>query len=717
MKIINSNKINRRSFIKRSGVAGGGLVITFNLLNSFNSLTPLSDNIDNIKYNDFTSYIKISDSGKVSIFAANPEIGQGIKTSLPMIVAEELDVPWEDVNVVQAGLDTKKYKNQWAGGSLGIKMNWDILRKSGAVAKQMLINAAAIKWGVDQSECFAESGYVYNKNNQKHSYGELVSEAAKLDIPENVKLKNPDQYKIIGKNVTNVDIKKIVTGEPLFGIDYTEKGMVYASVLRPPAFGQKLESFESDNAKKIKGVIEIVKFGNKVAVIANSTWNAMKGKKALKANWKNPEILEDSEFHKNKLNELLDSNQFKSLRKDGDVEKAFSEADKVIEKNYESPFLPHNCLEPMNFFADVTDKKINLVGPIQTPERAANEVAKLLNRDIKEINVKMTRIGGGFGRRLIPDFVVEAADISNRIKKPVKLVYSREDDMAVGMYRPAIHYRIAASIKNNKITGYWLKESSINSNMYGLIPNFLPAGALKNYQVDAVNYKSNITTAPWRAPYTNFLAFAEQSFFDEIAEELKVDRVQFHLDLLENVKGTTDKRIQYNPERFQKVIKTVANKAKWGEKSKGVFKGFSAYYCHNTHVAQVAEVELEDGYPIVKKVICAVDCGILVNPIGGNNQAVGGIIDGIGHAMYGDFEFKKGVPNSKNFDKFELIRMNQTPKVEVHFVKNDFSPTGLGEPTLPPVGAAISNAIYKAMGVRLYKQPFSKELKLKNIIG
>ncbi|MCD6543120.1 MAG: xanthine dehydrogenase family protein molybdopterin-binding subunit, partial [Flavobacteriaceae bacterium] len=312
----------------------------------------------------------------------------------------------------------------------------------------------------------------------------------------------------------------------------------------------------------------------------------------------------------------------------------------------------------------------------------------------------------GFGRRLYGDFALEAAEISNIVRKPLLVIFSREDDMADGIYRPSIKYRIKAAIKNNQLIGYHLKEASMNSNMYGLIPNFFPAGAVENYQVDVANYKSNITTGAWRAPYTNFLAFAEQSFFDELAETMGVDKIQLRLDLLQKVKGTTDKRIQYSPERMEEVINKVIEKSNWGKVKEGVFQGFSAYYCHNSHVAEVADVVMESGIPVLKKVTCAVDCGIVVNPLGALNQVEGGVIDGIGHAMYGNLNFVNGVPQSVNFDSYRLIRMKETPKVETYFIENDIAPTGLGEPALPPAGPAFANAIKAATGIRLTKQPF-----------
>ncbi len=722
MASYSTKKFSRRSFIKVTGLAGGGVLIGFNLFTACKSDTKVPQDISQLNFNDFNAYIKIADNGKVTIFSPNPEIGQGVKTSMPMIIAEELDVAWEDVYVEQAPLDTENFTRQVAGGSQSIRASWEPLRQTGASARQMLVNAAAAGWDVDPKECTVKNGRISGPGGKEIGYGEVVKDAALLEVPEEVSLKDPKDFKIIGQGKANVDIDKIITGKPLYGIDYKEEGMLIASVLRPPAFGMELADFQKlenfDLLKRdIPGIVDVIIFENKIAVLAKDTWTAMKGKKALEANWKIGENLESTEDHDKTLVGLLDGKEFVTMREDGDVKKAFAEADEVLERTYESPFLPHNCMEPMNFFANVTDEKIHLVGPIQTPEGTAKQVAEKLGRDVGEIHLEMTRMGGGFGRRLYGDFVLEAAVISSMAKKPVKVVYSREDDMTSGIYRPAIKYRIKAAIKDGKLTGYHLKEASINSNMYGLIPNFFPAGAVENYKVDVANYQSNITTGAWRAPYTNFLAYAEQSFFDELAEVMQVDRVQFHLDLLEKVKGNTDERIQYSPERMQQVIKTVVEKSGWKNEKEGVYKGFSAYYCHNTHVAEVAEVVLENGQPVTTKVVCVVDCGIVVNPLGALNQIEGGIVDGVGHAMYGDFKFKDGKPEANNFNNYQLIRMMQAPQVETYFIENNLSPTGLGEPALPVAGGAVANAIKAATGQRIYKQPFINELKTLDVIG
>ncbi|TWO32693.1 xanthine dehydrogenase family protein molybdopterin-binding subunit [Seonamhaeicola sediminis] len=735
-----SNKISfsRRSFLKTSVLASGGMLIGFNLFNACKEDAKMPVDLSQLNYNDFNAFIKISEEGKVTIFATNPEIGQGVKTSMPMLIAEELDVLWEDVYVVQAPLDTENYRNQTAGGSQSLRRNWEPLRQTGATAKQMLVNAAAARWGVEASTCTAKQGVIINANGETIGYGDVVLEAAQLEVPEDISLKDPKDFTIIGTKTANVDIDKIITGKPLFGLDYKEAGMVYASVIRPPAFGQVLESFDATTAKRMPGVIDVITIGekaramltegrpnwsvklsttDKIVVVGKTIWDAIKGAKAVKTTWKTDSNLESTKEHDKKLLDLLNGNKFRTRRKDGDVEKAFAEADKVVERIYESTFLPHNTMEPMNFFANVTPEKVHLVGPTQTPEAAANAVASLLGRPIEDIHVDLTRMGGGFGRRLYNDYVIEAAEIADKIKMPVKMVSTREDDMTTGVYRPACKYKIAASIKDGKLTGYHLKEACVNGNMYGLVPNFFPAGAIANYQVDSVPLRSNITTGAWRAPYTNFLAIAEQSFFDELAEEMEVDRVQLHMDLLDNVKKNPSPKVDYSPERLQGVLQMVVEKSNYGKTTEGVYQGLSVYYCHNTHVAEVADVILDNGMPFIKKVTCAIDCGIVVNPLGALNQAKGGVLDGIGHAMYADFSFKDGVPSANNFSSYQLIRMGQTPEVDVHFAKSDIAPTGLGEPTLPPIGGAVANAIYKATGQRLYKLPFMNNLQSKEVIG
>lgn len=713
-----NKNIKRRSFFKISAVAGGGMILGFNWLTGCTQPEEIIKELEMpSEWFDINSFLKIGNNGVVTIFSPNPEIGQNIKTSMPMIVAEELDVDWNNVIVKQAGLNTESFQRQVAGGSNSIRSSWETLRKAGATARKMLVNTAAKKWEVDPSVCTTENGIVHGPENKSLSYGELASEAATMEIPEDVSLKAPKDFKLIGQSVGrgNVDMSDIITGKPLFGIDTKREGMQYAVVMRPPAFGQKLISFDDTETRKINGVNDVIQFGNKIAVLADSTWPAIKGKNLLNAVWGEDSPPENSADHDQKMLALFDTKS-DPMRDDGDVDKAFKEADEVLSKVYESPFLPHSCMEPMNFFADVKEDKVTMYGPIQTPNWARSRAATIIERKVEEFDVGMSRMGGGFGRRLYGDFSDEAVEISSLAKTPIQLIFTREDDMAAGTYRPAIKYKIEASIKDNKITGYQLSEAAINSNMYDLIPNFFPAGAIPNLRIKGDAYQSNITTGAWRAPYTNFLAFAEQSFFDELAEKLNKDEVELRLELLENAKpaAEADEKIMYSPKRLQDCIKLVTEKSDWGKKSDDVYQGISVYYCHNTHVAEVADIVMKGGNPVVQKVTCAVDCGIVVNRLGAINQIEGGIIDGIGHAMYGNLTFENGKPSIKNYDNYRMIRHSEAPDIDVHFVDSGFDPTGLGEPSLPPVGGAIANAIYKATGKRMYKQPFVQH---KDIIG
>lgn len=696
---------NRRSFLKASLAGGGGLMLSFSWLASCSPVDGTSE-VPSAWF-DLNAYLTIADNGEVTIMSPNPEVGQNVKTSMPMIIAEELDVSWDDVIVKQAPLNTESFTRQVAGGSQSIRQGWQSLRMAGATAREMLKSAAAKRWNVDASSLKAENGYVVN-GSDKLSYGELASEAATMEVPAEVQLKDPSTYKIIGTDKGNVDIEGIVSGKPLFGLDTRKEGMQYAVVLRPPAFGLALKSYDDAEARTVNGVNDVIKFGNKVAVLASSTWAAMKGQKALKAEWQKDTMLESTSYHDDTMRKLLNKKAAEPKRSDGNVKAQFASADKVIEKIYEAPFLPHNAMEPMNFYANVTAEKAELIGPIQTPERTRTQVAELLGRPESEVTIDMTRMGGGFGRRLYGDFAREAAEISSLAKTPVQVVFSREDDMTAGTYRPGSKYKFKAAIKDGKMVAYHLVGTGVNMGNATRENNF-PAATLDHYLVESHELKSNITTGAWRAPITNFLAYAEQSFFDEVAEELGQDPVQLRLDLFARAKENPVGDLQYDVDKSVGVINLAVEKSGWGKAPEGTFQGFSTYYSHNTYVAEVADVVMQGNTPIVKKVTCAIDCGIVINPLAAINQVQGGVIDGIGHAMYSDFSFENGQPQYKNFDKYRLIRMKEVPEVEVHFVKSNNDPTGLGEPALPPAGGAIANAIAKATGKRFYKQPFVKE--------
>lgn len=680
---------------------------------------------------DINAFLKIGDNGVVTIMSPNPEIGQNVKTSMPMIVAEELDVDWKKVVVEQAGYDNKKYTRQLAGGSQSIRQGWKGLRMAGATARRMLLEAAAKEWNVSVEELTTENGVIkHAASGQSIGYGEIASAAAGIEVPEEVALKDPKDFKIIGTSRKNVDGLKIAKGEPLFGLDTQREGMLIAMIEHPPAFGMKLKSLDADAAKAMPGIKDVITintepegfnrqwsdvnaFPELVAVVGETTWQVMKAKKALKVEWEKDSKLESSADHEATLAGLVDKSTKEAARKDGDPEAAFKNAAKVIERTYNAPFLAHNTMEPMNFFADVKEDSAELIGPIQTPEFLSKTVASVLGMTEDQVSIMMTRMGGGFGRRLYGHFGTEAAVISQKMKAPIKLVYSREDDMTQGTYRPAykVTYR-AALDENNNLIGFHVRGAGTHGSP--VFANRYPAGTVDNYLAENHTKESNISTGAWRAPRSNFIACAEQSFLDEVAEAAGKDPIDFRLELFDRaIKDPVGEKNDYDAERYAGVLKLVKEKSGWGQEQPGVYRGVSAYFCHNSYVAQVVDVVMKNNRPKVQKVWCAVDCGIVVNPGAALNQIEGGIVDGIGHAMYSGLTFKDGQTEQKNFDSYRLIRHAEAPaEIETFFVDNGIDPTGLGEPSLPPVGAAVANAMAKATGERLYTQPFVKDKKI-----
>lgn len=706
---------NRRDFLRLAAAAGGGLLLGFNWADSEAATSAVVDaaTLHNATTTGFNSYLSIDAQGIITILSPNPEVGQGIKTAFPIIVAEELDADWTKVVVEQAPLDTKKFERQVAGGSGSIPHSWQRLRKAGATARQMLVEAAAKRWTVTAADCTTDRGFVvHTASNRKLSYGELATEAGQLPVPTDVKLKNQKDFKLIGSTVKNVDNPGIITGKPLFGLDFYRDGMLFA-MLQRPAFGYKIKTVDSTVAKAMPGIVDVVTFDNNVAVVGKSTWQVKKAKDALKIEWERAGELESTADHNRLFKELLDSPNATVRRKDGDVETAFNSAAKVVKAEYQCPFLPHNPMEPMNFFAHVRPDGVELVGPTQTPELARNETAKLLGISPEKVTVQLTRMGGGFGRRLKADYVIEAVQVSKLVNAPVKVIWTREDDMTGGSYRPAVRYRFEAALDaQGNMIGYKLRGASINAGNATREDNF-PSGAVDNLLIDSVDHKSPITTGPWRAPITNFLAFAEQSFLDEVAQAAGKDPVQFRLELLDKAKQKPVGALKYDVDRMKAVIQLAVEKSGWGKKKgvdgKPVSQGFSVYFSHRSYVAQVGDVVMQKGKPVLQKVYSAADCGVVINQSGARQQVTGCVVDGIGHAMYGNITFKDGVPEQKNFNEYRLIRLNEIPQVEVHFVENGMDPTGLGEPSLPPAAGAVANAIFKATGKRLRSQPFAEE--------
>jgi len=736
--------LDRRNFLKVTALAGGGMMLNFSLLAGTKPEQALQEGLAD-EWFELNQFIKIAPSGAITLYSANPEFGSNVKTSMPMILAEELDADWKDITVEQADFFPERFSRQFTGGSQGIRLGWKPLRTAGATARQLLIQAAAKEWGVDASGITTRSGIlIHDASGKQAGYGSLASRAAGLKVPAEVPLKRLTDFNIIGTSKPNVDGRKIVTGKPLFGIDHKVDGMLIATVAHPP-FGMRLKSMDDTAARSMPGVKDIFTirtmnedyeqnffdtnaFTELVVVAGKSTWEVMNAKKALRLEWEPapertfrmqgwtgpqtirvPAGLESTDTHKARMAEMAKGTA-NVLRKDGDPEAAFKTAAKVIERTYNGPFLAHNTMEPMNCFANVTADAAEIYGPIQAPEFIMRTLVNRLGLPKEKIRINLARMGGGFGQRAYGHHLVEAAAISQHLRAPVKMLYTREEDMTNGIYRPAYTATYRAGLdKDNNLIAFHVRGGGIPE--HAVHENRFPAGAVDNYLAEGWKIDSNITIGAFRAPRSNFIACAEQSFLDEVAELAGRDPIEFRISLLERAKrNPVGKNNDYDADRYAGVLKLVREKSNWEATGK-TGRGVAAYFCHNTYVAEVVDLTVQNGKPVVQRVTAAVDCGIVINPDAAINMAEGGIVDGVGNALFGELTFKDGVPQKNNFHQYKMVRQQDAPKaIDVHFVKNEFDPTGLGEPLFPPVFAAIANALYKATGKRFYNQPFARDL-------
>jgi len=690
-------KIDRRKFLKISGAtSAGALVIGINWFGTNSKEAPLVET-------SLNGYIKYMTDGKVIIMSPNPEIGQGVKTAMPMIVAEELDVNWENVIIEQAPLDTKSYKRQVAGGSGSIRGSYKTLRQAGATVRQLFVESAAQDWEVSVKECTTNAGQViHSKSGKKINYEDLISLAQKRSLPTNIQLKKADEFSIIGTTKGNFDSEAIVKGEMKYGIDTVMSRMKYATVIHSPAFEGKYMSHDDDDAKRAYPNIKIYVVDNTVGIVGTNTWEVFQAKKLIKVEWQSNNN-EGSIAQRAKMREMISQNQLKEKAYAGDLMSAISDADDVLEATYYTPFLPHNTMEPMNFYANVSGNKVHLLGPIQTPEGTSKKVSKELGISLENIKLELTRMGGGFGRRLKNDFVLEAAKLSKLSGSPVKLIWSREEDMTGGYYKPATLHQYRASIKNEVLTGWEVKGVGMKSSRSLDEKNF-PVGAVDHLKLASNTASSKVSTSAWRAPNHNFLGFSEQSFLDEVAEKVGKDAIVFRLEMLDKVQGKT----KYDVSRMKGVVSKVRDISGW-ENSKDRKLGFAAYWSYMTYVSIVAEVSESNGKIKVEQMYAAVDCGQVINRSGAEAQIQGAMIDAIGHAFYGEMKIKDGKPQSQNFHNYRLGRMSCAPKqVSIVFIENDKDPTGLGEPGMAPTTPAVVNALYKATGKRYYQLPLSQ---------
>lgn len=731
-----SSDFSRRAFLKASALAGGGLLLDFyvpNVQASASSAAVLN------------AYIRVTPDGVVTIMAKNPEIGQGVKTLLPMLIAEEFDVHWKDVRTEQALADGAKYAPQFAGGSTATPLNWEPLRRVGAAGREMMVRAAAETWGVPARECRTGSGTVtHAPSGRRLGYAELAPAAAKLTPPAlaSVRLKDPKDFKIIGTSVPGVDSPLVVAGKPLFGIDVTVPGMKYAIYAKCPVFGGRIVNANVDAVKSQPGVVDVfIIKGNEgavgstgpldrlvdgVAIVADSWWLAEQARSKLEVTWD-----EGSAAHESDARLAAEAARLSRqapatyIVKDGNVDEALARAAHVLEADYAYPFLAHATLEPQNCTAAYADGKIEVWAPTQAPEANRTTIARTLGIRPEDITIHLTRSGGGFGRRGASDYAVEAAAISKRAGVPVKLLWNRTDDFRHDFYRPAgFHYFKAGLDGKGGLVAFrdhfvTLGTAGKPASSAFAGPDEFPARFVANMEFAASFIPSGVPTGPLRAPESNGLAFAFQSFIDELAHAAGRDPLQYRLDLLGEPRILDSKDDRYGPQpnfdtgRMRGVLELVREKSGWIDRHRlprGTGMGVAFYYSHMGYFAEVVKATVgARGALKIDKVWVAVDVGShIVNPIGAENQVQGAALDGIGQALALQVNIKNGRAAQSNYDSYTLLRINRAPPVEVHFRRTDNPPTGLGEPALPPVIPALCNAIYAACGQRVRRLPIGR---------
>lgn len=732
MSAVLQTPLDRRSFLRIVAMAGGGLVLG-HYVRPAGAAEPAAAGVE--KEGGLfipNAFIRIAPDGTVTVFSARPEVGQGIKTSLPMVVAEELGADWRNVRVVSAQLDPV-FGPQFAGGSMSTPMSYTLMRKMGATARTVLVEAAAQTWGVPASECVAADGAVrHAPTGRSIKFGELVAKASTLPVPpeDSVRLKDPKDFTLLGKRIGGVDNPKVVTGQPLFGIDQSRPGMVYAVYEKSPVWGARPLSANVEQVKPLPGVRDAFIIDRTVpagqltglvpgvAIVAESTWAAFSARKQLKVQWEDGRFPNSSwDDFARQARELAaaapGAQNVREVRRDGDIDKAFAAAAHVVEAAYSYPFISHVNLEPQNCLAHVHGDRAEIWAPTQNPDSARKLAAQVLGIEPEKVEVTITRIGGGFGRRLDSDPVAEAAAISQRVGAPVKLTWNRADDMQHDHYRPGGFHFLKGAVDSQGGLSAWRTHhvafgSTMGSDEY-------PARFVPNYlQLDS-NLDNGIPQGPWRAPGSNTYAWVICSFLDELAHAAGRDPVEFNIAVLgdrDMVPGTGERSRPYNAARMRNVLRQVAEKSGWGKPlARGKGMGLGYFFSHQGYIAEVAEVTVSPkGELRVDRVVAAVDVGSqIVNLSGAENQVQGSIIDGLSAAWMQELDIRQGRVVQANFDDYTMLRIPDAPRaIEIHFIKTDYPPTGLGEPALPPLAPAVCNAIFAATGKRVRQFPISR---------
>jgi isoquinoline 1-oxidoreductase beta subunit len=714
---MDNQTLSRRNFLKTSGMTGAVLSLGFYWPGNAKSAKIINAaRADNFGV-EMNSWVHIDTSGKVTIFDHRAEMGQGSYQAVPQIVAEELEVNLNEINVVFAQGDNKKYGNQVTGGSSTVRGSYKNLLKLSATAREMLIQAAATKWGVDKAECYAEGGHVLHKPSGKRlHYGELVEAASKLEAPKEVVLKKRSEYKLIGKPLRRLDTPMKTNGTAVFGLDKEIPGMLHAAVERNPRLRGKVKSFDDTATRKVPGVKHVMKvkmgvfntYREGVAVVADSTWAAIQGKRALKVEWDDTgfEHLSTEDIYK-RQREALQTQEGLAFKKQGEPTEIIAKAAKKVDVTYETPYQYHACMEPLNCIAHYQDDKLEIWGPIQAPEWVQDYISKEMSLPREKVIVNMTFLGGGFGRKAFMDYPHEAAVISREMKAPVQVVWTREDDATQGPYRPGITYRCEGVVNNGEIDAFKVKMAGQNNDHWRGgkkdVPNrstsegFLKPymDSIKNLAIMDIPFETPIPTMWWRSVYASTNGFAYESFLDELAREAGKDPLDF-------------RRAYLKDERLQKLIDKMEEVSGWKSRKKGEGYGAAITECFASTVGQVVKVsKASNGVIKIDQVWAVMDCGWYVNPDTVRAQVEGAIVMGLGAATIHEVKFRDGMAVDNNFSTYQMPRITDIPPIEIHIMENDADAGGVGEPGLPAFAPALTNAIFDLTGKRIRRLPFS----------
>ena len=701
--------ISRRQFLVGGAVAGTGLVLAFYI--PHHGLHPVEERT-------FTpnAYLHLTPDGKVTVVVARSEMGQGVRTALPMILAEELDADWSQIVIEQAGASTL-FGDQSTGGSASVRTTWDPMRQAGAAAREMLVAAAALQWNVPVAECTTEKGFVIHaKSNRRSSYGDLVERAAKLPVPKEPKLKETSAYRLVGKSTPRLDTPPKTDGSAEFGIDFRIAGMKYAFLARCPVIGGKVASFDDGEVRKVSGVSHVVKVGDSaVAIAADSVFAALQGRKVLKVAW------DDGPNQNLNTAAIVDvlrkaaGDKSVSLQSAGDVSSAKGVH---FEATYETPMLAHAPMEPENCFAHYLGTSCEVWAPTQVPQDVRDSVATAVGLKPEAVHVNVTLLGGGFGRRLEHDYAVEAALVSKAIDSPVKVMWTREDDMRFSTYRPPSVHRLSATLDaqgwpvafSHRLISPTISGQKGQPGDGGIDPDLKDEAAflylVPNLSVEYVAPPCAVPLGWLRSVYAAQMAFANEGFLDELAVAAGKDPLQYRLHLLAEDKEISYFDTKWRSDRLRGVLQLVAEKSGWGSPlPAGRHRGIAAFGCFGTYAAEVVEITMQDGDPHVERVVVAVDCGQVINPNILEQQLHSAIIFGLSAALRGQITVEHGQIQQANFDTYPILRMNQVPAIETHFVESHEAPTGIGEPPVPPLAPALCNALYAATKKRIRKLP------------